>query len=456
MAAKAKVIYVCKECGYETPKWLGRCPSCNEWNTIEESVEIKDSRVNPSISGEASSYSNIDDIELDKDDVKYATGDKEFDRVLGGGIVSGSIVLVGGEPGIGKSTLMLQIAMRVGSMKVLYVSGEESKHQIKMRYDRLTSNSRNSNIYLLNETNVDVVFQHANNLLPDMIIIDSIQTMYNTQFDSSPGSISQIRECTLMFQQYAKAKQIPVFLIGHITKEGAIAGPKVLEHIVDVVIMFEGEKNYGYRVLRTMKNRFGASSEMGMYLMQQNGLMEVSNPSEILMSKNIENLSGVCYAATIEGMRPIIIEVQALVSTTPYGMAQRTVTGFDLRRLNMLLAVLERRCNFKLSSKDIFLNITGGIKVDDPAIDMAVACAIISSVADIPINKNCCCAGEIGLSGEIRPVSHIEKRLSEAKKVGFTKMLVAGYGLEKLERTGLANIEIVGVDRISDVMKELW
>ncbi|MDD2204734.1 MAG: DNA repair protein RadA [Bacteroidales bacterium] len=452
--AKDKIVYVCSNCGHESMKWLGKCPNCNEWNTMTEEVVSVSKNIRTVDKDVKKSFPVlITDVVSEDDKFRIVSKDNEFNRVLGGGIVRGSIVLVGGEPGIGKSTLMLQISDSLSELKVLYVSGEESKQQIKMRYDRICKG--NSNIYLLSETDIDVILDKARMLAPDIIIIDSIQTIYNRNFETSAGSISQIRECTSQFQQYAKSSNIPVFLIGHITKDGSIAGPKILEHIVDGVIMFEGEKNYGYRILRTIKNRFGSASELGMYLMQQNGLVEVSNPSEILLSQNTENLSGISHAATIEGMRPIIIEVQALVSSAAYGSPQRTTTGFDFRRLNMLLAVLEKRCNFKLSSKDVFLNITGGIKVDDPAIDLAVVCAVLSSTVDIPLNHEYCFAGEIGLSGEIRPVSHIEKRLSEAAKIGFNKMIVAGFGLEKLNLSK-NNIEIIGLNRIDEVFRLLF
>ena len=452
---KTKSTFICSNCGYESPKWLGHCPSCNSWNTFVEETVKQDNHTSKTMLSELKSEPTpIDEIILDDKEIRIKTGDDEFDRVLGGGIVSGSIVLVGGEPGIGKSTLMLQISVKLSQLKILYVSGEESQQQIKMRYDRI-GKGNNKHIYILNETDIDSILEHAKRLQPDIMIIDSIQTVYDNAIDASAGSISQIRECTALFQQYAKVMHTPVFLIGHITKDGLIAGPKILEHIVDVVVMFEGERNYGYRILRTVKNRFGSSSELGMYLMQQTGLVEVKNPSEILISKNTENLSGISLGATIEGMRPIIIEVQSLVSTAAYGTPQRTTTGFDFRRLNMLLAVLEKRCNFRLSAKDVFLNITGGIRVDDPAIDLAVVCAVLSSSVDIPLPHNYCFAGEIGLSGEIRPVSHIEKRISEAEKIGFKKIIVSGYGIDKLDRTRL-EIELVGVNRIDEVFRLLF
>jgi DNA repair protein RadA/Sms len=437
-------------------KWMGKCPACGEWNTFREEHIKQDKKEDRKPHGfiQNSTPVKIDEISYDDNEIRIHSDDNEFNRVLGGGIVKGSIVLVGGEPGIGKSTLMLQIAIGLKDLKVLYVSGEESKSQIKMRYDRIKKNN-SDNLFLLNETDIDIIFDEVKKLNPDLVIIDSIQTIYNTSFESSAGSIMQIRECTAAFQQYAKSSQVPVFLIGHITKDGSIAGPKILEHIVDAVIMFEGERNYGYRILRTIKNRFGSASELGMYFMQQSGLIQVNNPSEVLLSNNTENLSGISIGATMEGMRPIIVEVQALVGTSAFGAPQRTTTGFDIRRLNMLLAVLEKRCNFKLSSKDVFLNIAGGIRIDDPAIDLAVVSAVLSSTVDMPLNHDYCFAGEIGLAGEVRPVTHIEKRISEAEKIGFKKMIISGYGIKKLDIRG-ANIEIIGLNRIDEVFRYLF
>lgn len=453
--AKDKTVFVCSNCGQESVKWLGRCPSCNEWNTFVEEVIRVDAKTNRNFNTKTVSVPvKINDITVEDNEARIISGDHEFDRVLGGGIVKGSIILVGGEPGIGKSTLILQLAVRLNTCKILYVSGEESKSQIKMRYDRISSEPCD-NVYLLNETDVDIIFEHAEKLDPDILIIDSIQTIYNKNLESSAGTISQVRECTARFQQYAKTTQTPVFLVGHITKDGTIAGPKVLEHIVDVVVMFEGERNYGYRMLRTVKNRFGSASELGIYLMQQNGLVEVDNPSDILISKNTMNLSGVSLAVVMEGLRSIIIETQALVSSSAYGNAQRTTNGFDYRRLNMLLAVLEKRCNFNLASKDVFFNITGGLKIDDPAVDLSVVCAILSSLVDMPLNHECCFAAEIGLSGELRPVPHIEKRIAEAEKSGIGKIIVAGYGLNKLSLTN-KKIEVVGLNRIDEVFRHLF
>ena len=450
MGGKNSTYYVCSNCGHKSSKWLGRCPSCDKWNTFEEEVVVSRGINAGNEHVKISKPINIEEIEANDVEVRLKTGYAEFDRVLGGGIVPGEIVLLGGEPGIGKSTLMLQTAMQLGDKKVLYVSGEENQRQIKLRYDRIAHHT-NKNIFILNETDIDVILKYANELEEDLLIIDSIQTVYDNSVGTTPGSVSQIRQCTYVLQQYAKKANVPVFLIGHITKDGVIAGPKIMEHIVDAVVMFEGERDYGFRILRTIKNRFGSASELGIYLMDGSGLTEVTNPSEILISKNVGNLSGICLGATMEGLRPIIVEVQALVSTAAYGMPQRTTTGFDNRRLNMLLAVLEKRCNIKLSSKDVFLNITGGIKIDDTAIDMAVACAIISSITDVVIDKSCCFAGEIGLTGEIRPVTNIEKRLSEAAKIGFKSMFVSGVGLNKLKVH--TDIKIIGVNKLDELFR---
>lgn len=452
--AKNKTYYVCSDCGYESLKWLGKCPSCNEWNTFK-TFTVKEDNINPFkntlTQNEPVSINNIENTD---DEVRYLVDDNEFNRVLGGGIVKGSIILVGGEPGIGKSTLMLQIALQFGNLKVLYVSGEESKSQIKLRYDRVKTSDKN-NVLILNETDIDAIFKQVEDVDPDLLIIDSIQTIYNTSLEASPGSVLQVRDCTMQFQKFAKTKQIPVILIGHITKDGNIAGPKILEHIVDVVIMFEGERNYGYRILRTVKNRFGPSSEIGMYLMHEKGLQQVNNPSEILLTKNTEDLSGIAIGVTIEGVRAVMIEIQALVSTAAYGTPQRMTSGFDVKRLNMLLAVLEKRCEFKLSAKDVFLNITGGLKIDDPAIDLAVVASVLSSNIDITIDKTICFAAEVGLSGEVRPVSHIEKRINEAEKLGFKDIIVSGFGLEKLNLKK-HSINILGMNRIDEVFRYLF
>lgn len=376
------------------------------------------------------------------------SGNQEFNRVLGGGIVPGSLVLIGGEPGIGKSTLMLQVALNIENQSILYVSGEESEQQIKMRSDRI--GAENENCYILNETNTEQILAHIDNLRPSMVIIDSVQTLQTNHIDSSPGSISQIRECAGEFQKYSKQNSIPVFLIGHITKDGSIAGPKVLEHMVDTVLQFEGDRHYMYRILRSVKNRFGSTSELGIYEMQNKGLREISNPSEILLSQRDENLSGIAVSSTIEGMRPLMIEIQSIVGSAAYGTPQRSATGFDIRRLNMLLAVLEKRCGFRLGSKDVFLNIAGGIKVDDPAIDLGVIASILSSNEDIPVYMKTCFSAEVGLSGEIRSVSRIEQRISEAEKLGFEIIVISKYNTQGLNNKNY-KIKIVPINKIQEL-----
>lgn len=452
--AKTKSAFFCQNCGHETPKWLGKCPSCNEWNTfVEEIVEknlpqfVAFSKNNDRIQKPKA----IEAIES-KEHFRIPLYDTELNRVLGDGLVKASLILFGGEPGIGKSTLLLQLAVKQKNLRVLYVSGEESDQQIKMRAERI--GIENENCFILTETNLQNIFNQAEEIEPNLLIIDSIQTLYSNQIESAPGSISQVRECTSQLLRYAKQTEVPVFLIGHITKEGVLAGPKVLEHIVDVVIQFEGDRNHVYRLLRTIKNRFGSTNELGIYEMVGSGLREVKNPSEILITSADDQLSGISIAATMEGMRPMLIEVQALVSTAAYGTPQRSSTGFDNKRLNMLLAVLEKRCGFKLGTKDVFLNIAGGIKVDDPAIDLAVVAAVMSSNADLPIAKDICLAAEIGLSGEIRPVSRLEQRINEAEKLGFKKMIVSKFnkGLEKKN----FNIEIINCGRIEEVIRTLF
>ena len=424
--AKVKTTYFCQNCGAQSPQWLGKCNSCNEWNTfVEEVVEKTDKRKIPFSSEKDRRIvkpQRLTEIKPEKENRVQLT-DMELNRVLGGGLVKGSLILFGGEPGIGKSTLLLQTAVSQPDLKVLYVSGEESEQQISMRAERL--GNQNENCYILTETSMQNIFLQIQEIQPDLLIIDSIQTLQTPIIESSPGSISQIRECTAELLQFAKETATPVFLIGHITKEGALAGPKVLEHMVDTVLHFEGDRNHFYRLLRSVKNRFGSTNELGIYEMRANGLREVANPSEILISGNNEKLSGISIACTLEGVRPILVEIQALVSTAAYGTPQRSSTGFDLRRLNMLLAVLEKRCGFKLGAKDVFLNIAGGLKVDDPAIDLAVVCAVMSSNADIAIPNDICLAAEVGLSGEIRPVNRLEQRITEAEKLGFDKIIVA-------------------------------
>lgn len=449
--AKIKTSFFCKNCGAQSIKWIGNCPSCGEWNTyIEEVVSrpdvsysgfMKPDRLHQSKPLLVSEISN-------REDERILSGNKEFDRVLGGGMVPGSLILVGGEPGTGKSTLMLQVALNMKGVKVLYISGEESEQQIKMRADRV--GSYNPECYILNETQTQNIFQHIEKLNPSLVIIDSVQTLQTSFIDSSAGSITQIRECAAEMHKYSKISNTPVILIGHITKDGSLAGPKLLEHMVDAVLQFEGERNYGYRILRSLKNRFGSTSELGIYEMQGSGLREVSNPSEILISQRDDNLSGICIAATMEGLRPLLIETQALVSSAAYGTPQRSSTGFDLRRLSMLLAVLEKRAGFRIGIKDVFLNIAGGIKVDDPAIDLAVICAVLSSGEDIPVDQKTCFAAEVGLSGEIRSVNRIENRISEAEKMGFDRIFISKYHNKSIQKTDY-KIKIVQVGRIEEV-----
>ena len=446
---KTKTIYFCSNCGHQSGKWIGKCPSCGEWNTFEEEVISK-----PSVK-DSGNINKIKSIPTAVQDITSGTEERidtksiELNRVLGGGLVNGSIVLFGGEPGIGKSTLLLQVALNMVGKKILYISGEESQQQIKMRADRI--GIQNPECYLLNDTFTDNIFNQCKAVEPDLIVIDSIQTLYSDVIDSSPGSISQIRETASQLQRYAKSTNIPVLLIGHITKDGQLAGPKVLEHMVDTVLQFEGDRHYGFRILRSVKNRFGSTSELGIYEMQSTGLREVTNPSEILLSQRDEITSGVAIAAMVEGQRPLLIETQALIGTAAYGTPQRSSTGFDLRRLNMLLAVLEKRSGFKLSTKDVFLNIAGGLKVDDPAIDIAVVAAIISSLEDVSIPPNICFAGEIGLSGEIRAVSHVENRISEAAKLGFEKIMLSKYSLKNIDLKGY-KIEIIPVSKVMDIV----
>jgi len=451
--AKVKSAYFCQNCGYETPKWLGKCPSCAEWNTFVEEVIEKNI---PSVVAFSTSTRNakpqaIHTIE-NQEHVRISLKDKELNRVLGGGLVPGSLILFGGEPGIGKSTLLLQMAIEEKKLKVLYVSGEESEQQIKMRAERI--GLENQQCYILTETNIQNIFTQAEGIQPELLIIDSIQTLYSSQIESSPGSISQVRECTAQLLRYAKQTGVPVFLIGHITKEGSLAGPKVLEHMVDAVLQFEGDRNHVYRLLRSIKNRFGSTNELGIYEMLGSGLRQVENPSEILITNTDSSLSGISIAATLEGMRPMLIEVQALVSTAAYGTPQRSSTGFDSKRLNMLLAVMEKRCGFKLGAKDVFLNIAGGIKVDDPAIDLAVVAAVLSSNADLPIEKNIALSAEVGLSGEVRPANRIDQRISEAEKLGFEKIIISKYN-KGIDQKNF-KIELVKCGKIDEVVRALF
>ncbi len=452
--AKTKTAFFCQNCGNQSATWLGKCPVCHEWNTyVEEVIVTKEDRGKGIKKGDKKAVPRpIHEINTEKEE-RIPTRSTELDRVLGGGLVPGSIVLIGGEPGIGKSTLLLQVALKMEGMKILYVSGEESHRQLKMRADRLGLD--NPACYILNETFTGEVFRHIGELTPDLVIIDSIQTLYTDIIDSSAGSISQIRETAAELQRFAKTTNIPVILIGHITKDGALAGPKLLEHMVDTVLHFEGDRHYGFRILRSVKNRFGSTSELGIFEMQSTGLREVTNPSEILLSQRDEETSGVAIAAMVEGQRPMLIETQALVGPAAYGTPQRSATGFDLRRMNMLLAVLEKRSGLRISAKDVFLNIAGGIRVDDPAIDLAVVAAILSSAEDQPIGGNFCFAGEVGLTGEIRAVSRIENRISEAEKLGFEKIMISRFNLKGID-VKKQKIEIVPVTNIRDVVRLLY
>lgn len=456
--AKTKTVYVCSHCGADSPKWLGKCPNCGEWNTYVEEVVAKEvpsaKRPVPSGLSERGQARPVllRDITAEKED-RLDMKDQELNRVLGGGLVKGSLVLIGGEPGIGKSTLVLQTILKLHDLKVLYVSGEESYRQLKMRADRLAPDSQNC--LILCETNLEQIFVQAQNVQPDLFIIDSIQTIFTELVESSPGSVSQVRECSAAILKYAKESGVPVLLIGHINKEGSIAGPKVLEHIVDTVLQFEGDQHYMYRILRSIKNRFGSTAELGIYEMRQEGLREVSNPSELLLTQNHEGLSGVAIAAAIEGIRPFLIETQALVSSAVYGTPQRSATGFDIRRMNMLLAVLEKRAGFKLAQKDVFLNIAGGLRVNDPAIDLAVLAAVLSSSLDISIEPGVCMAGEVGLSGEIRPVNRIEQRIMEAERLGFSRILIPYNNLKGFD-TSRCRIQIVQVRKVEEAFRQLF
>ncbi|HOZ70585.1 MAG TPA: DNA repair protein RadA [Chitinophagaceae bacterium] len=456
--SKAKSTFFCQQCGHESVKWAGQCPSCGQWNTfVEELVQKDNGKNNPGWKDYNSEKRTAKTVSLNEikntEERRLPTADAELNRVLGGGIVPGSLVLVAGEPGIGKSTLFLQNGLWLKEIVVLYISGEESEQQLKMRADRL--GLKNDQFYLLTETSTQIIFQEIKKLKPQLVIVDSIQTLHTTHIESSPGSVSQIRECTAEFQRFAKETNTPVFLIGHITKDGSIAGPKILEHMVDTVLQFEGDRHYAYRILRTLKNRFGSTAELGIYEMTDSGMRGVLNPSEILITQKEDQLSGIAIAATIEGMRPLLIEVQALVTQSVYGTPQRTVSGFDLRRLQLLLAVLEKRGGFHFGMKDVFLNIAGGIKVEDPSIDLAVLCALLSSYEDVTLPQHICFAGEVGLSGEIRAVNRIEQRIAEAEKLGFEKILVSKYNQKGLAKQKF-NIEVVTMGRVEEVYRYLF
>ena len=435
--AKIKTSFFCQNCGAQAPKWTGRCPSCGQWNTfVEEVIQRKEDlpgwEKKDGVKNKVAQAQLLSEVAI-KDEHRIALPDQEMHRVLGGGLVPGSLILMGGEPGIGKSTLLLQLALSMKKQSVLYISGEESEQQIKMRADRLKLSSEA--FFILTETSLENIFQQISAMHPQILIIDSIQTIFSNKIESSPGSVSQIRECAGELLRFAKESSVPVFLIGHITKDGTIAGPKILEHMVDTVLQFEGDRHHVYRILRANKNRFGSTAEIGIYEMQGSGLREVDNPSEVLIANREESLSGVAISATMEGIRPLLIETQALVSSAVYGTPQRSSTGFDLRRLSMLLAVLEKRCGFRLGAKDVFLNIAGGIKVEDPAIDLAVICAVLSSSEDIAISPRIAFSAEVGLSGEIRPVTRIEQRISEAEKMGFEEILISKYNLKGLDKS---------------------
>ena len=460
--AKDKIAYVCSNCGQESPKWIGKCPACGQWNTFKE---IRVSNDTGSMAAKSAATSLRSSLEgkprpmflkqiSAQEAPRMDMNDSELNRVLGGGLVPGSIVLLGGEPGIGKSTLTLQTILNMPDRRILYVSGEESSHQLKMRADRI-SKSDNENVMILCETSLENIFTQIKETKPELVIIDSIQTISTEEVDSSPGSLSQVRECAAALLWFSKSSGIPVILIGHITKEGTLAGPKILEHIVDTVIQFEGDQHYMYRILRSIKNRFGSTSELGIYEMEQNGLRAVSNPSELLLTQDHEGLSGIAITAAIEGIRPFLVETQALVSTAAYGTPQRSATGFDHRRLNMLLAVLEKRVGFKLMQKDVFVNIAGGLRVTDMAMDLSIIAAVLSSNVDTAIEPGWCMAGEVGLSGEVRPVNRIEQRVAEAEKLGFSHIIIPKYNLNGLDRRKFG-IQIHPVRKVEEALRELF
>lgn len=471
--AKDKIAYVCSNCGQESPKWIGKCPSCGQWNTFKE---IRVAPSSPTKAGGKSGLNTGSSVQSlaastgrvlrlqdisDHDDPRIDMHDEELNRVLGGGLVPGSIVLLGGEPGIGKSTLSLQTMLRMPEKKILYVSGEESAHQMKMRANRLTSTvvgdlqSTTDHFLILCENSLEHIFDHIKEVQPELVVIDSIQTIMTEDVESSAGSVAQVRECASALLRFAKSSGVPVILIGHITKEGTLAGPKILEHIVDTVIQFEGDQHYMYRILRSMKNRFGSTAELGIYEMQQNGLRQVSNPSELLLTQDHDGLSGIAISSTIEGVRPFLVETQALVSTAAYGTPQRSATGFDQRRLNMLLAVLEKRVGFKLAQKDVFINIAGGLRVTDLAMDLSIIAAVLSSNVDTPIESGWCMCGEVGLSGEVRPVNRIEQRIAEAEKLGFSDIIIPKYNLQGFDAKKY-HITIHPVRKVEEALRELF
>ena len=469
--AKDKTAYVCSNCGQESPKWIGKCPACGQWNTFKEIKIAGDTKQQAATTAAATAghalrqnkVQRLSDISS-KDDPRIDMHDAELNRVLGGGLVPGSIVLLGGEPGIGKSTLSLQTMLNMPEKKILYVSGEESAHQLKMRAERLGGENDRStsgrsasaeNFLLLTENSLESIFDHIKEVQPEMIVIDSIQTISTEDVESSAGSIAQVRECASALLRFAKTSGVPVILIGHITKEGTLAGPKILEHIVDTVIQFEGDQHYMYRILRSIKNRFGSTAELGIYEMQQNGLRQVSNPSELLLTQDRDGLSGIAITSAIEGIRPFLVETQALVSTAAYGTPQRSATGFDQRRLNMLLAVLEKRVGFKLAQKDVFVNIAGGLRVTDLAMDLSVIAAVLSSNVDTPIESGWCMAGEVGLSGEVRPINRIEQRIAEAQKLGFTDMIIPKYNLQGFDKNKYS-IRLHPVRKVEEALRAIF
>lgn len=455
--AKSKTVYYCQSCGYESAKWLGKCPSCNAWNTFAEEIlsgekENKNEWRQETVRQRSNKPRTLRGIES-TGDIRWNSGDLELNRVLGGGVVPGSLVLIGGEPGIGKSTLMLQTGLRLKEQTVLYVSGEESEQQIKMRAERLNDSS--PSFYIFTETNTKNIFQAIESLNPSMVIIDSIQTLYSPQLESVPGSIGQVRQCAGELMKFAKETETPVFIVGHITKDGLLAGPKVLEHMVDTVLQFEGDRHLAYRILRTTKNRFGSTSEIGIYEMLGSGLREVSNPSEILISQKDGQLSGITIGATLEGNRSLLIEIQSLVSPASYGTPQRTPTGFDHKRLNMLLAVLEKRCGFRMGQQDVFLNMAGGIKVEDPAIDLAICISIVSSMEEMPVSDKICFAAEVGLGGELRAVNRIDQRITEAEKLGFKEIYISRYSQKSLDLSK-SKITVKLFGKLTEVFEDLF